>query len=391
MSQRKKTPYPGVFYRSAKRIGRKGTERVFYIVFKKNGKTIEEKVGRQYSDDMTPAKAVSIRADRIEGKRLSAKEQRAAVEAKRQAEACRWTISRLWGEYKAHRPDLKGIKADESRFALYLAPLFGDKEPSEIYPLDVDRLRLKLLKGKSPGTTKNVLELLRRIINFGVRKHLCVAPKFSIEMPRVDNLKTEDLTKAELQRLLESIEREINHGGSIIAANMMRLALYTGLRRGEMFKLKWEDVDFHRGFITLKNPKGSQDQKVPLNDGARKVLSSHPQIDGSDFVFPGRDGGQRTDIKKAVNRIKERAGLSKNFRALHGLRHVYASMLASSGHVDMYTLQKLLTHKSAAMTQRYAHLRDESLQKAASVAGGIIDKARSGKQRTNTAKRRMSR
>jgi len=41
-----------------------------------------------------------------------------------------------------------------------------------------------------------------------------------------------------------------------------------------------------------------------------------------------------------------------------GLRHVYASMLASSGQVDMYTLQKLLTHKSPAMTQRYAHLRD---------------------------------
>ena len=58
------------------------------------------------------------------------------------------------------------------------------------------------------------------------------------------------------------------------------------------------------------------------------------------------------DIKKQVNRIKERAGLPSNFRALHGLRHVYASMLASSGEVDLYTLQKLLTHKSQAMTQR---------------------------------------
>lgn len=61
-----------------------------------------------------------------------------------------------------------------------------------------------------------------------------------------------------------------------------------------------------------------------------------------------------------------------DFRPLHGLRHVYASMLASSGQVDMYTLQKLLTHKSPLMTQRYAHLRDESLKRASNLAGSII-------------------
>ena len=80
------------------------------------------------------------------------------------------------------------------------------------------------------------------------------------------------------------------------------------------------------------------------------------------------------DIKKQVNRIKERAGLPKDFRALHGLRHVYATMLASSGEVDMYTLQKLLTHKSPMMTQRYAHLRDETLKRASNLAGDIISK-----------------
>ena len=57
---------------------------------------------------------------------------------------------------------------------------------------------------------------------------------------------------------------------------------------------------------------------------------------------------------------------------MHGLRHVYASMLASSGQVDLYTLQKLLTHKSPAMTQRYAHLRDEALRQASDLAGDLI-------------------
>ena len=56
---------------------------------------------------------------------------------------------------------------------------------------------------------------------------------------------------------------------------------------------------------------------------------------------------------------------------LHGLRHVYASTLASSGKVDLYTLQKLLTHKSPLMTQRYAHLRNEALMDASNVISEI--------------------
>ncbi|HQC19863.1 MAG TPA: tyrosine-type recombinase/integrase, partial [Smithella sp.] len=71
----------------------------------------------------------------------------------------------------------------------------------------------------------------------------------------------------------------------------------------------------------------------------------------------------------------EAAGLPADFRPLHGLRHTYASMLASSGKVDLYTLQKLLTHKSPVMTQRYAHLRDEALRNASTLAGQIIDAA----------------
>ena len=123
-----------------------------------------------------------------------------------------------------------------------------------------------------------------------------------------------------------------------------------------------------------RDPKGGPDQIIPLNDSARQLLEHHPKSK-SEFVFPGRDGKQRVDIKRSVNRIKEKAGLPKDFRALHGLRHTYASMLASSGQVDMYTLQKLLTHKSPLMTQRYAHLRDETLRRASNLAGNIIEKA----------------
>lgn len=104
---------------------------------------------------------------------------------------------------------------------------------------------------------------------------------------------------------------------------------------------------------------------------ARHVLESIVNRD-SDYVFPGRNGGKRADYRRIARRVKEKANLPKDFRPLHGLRHNYASRLASSGEVELYTLQRLLTHSSPQMTQRYAHLRDETLMKAASLADGML-------------------
>ena len=93
---------------------------------------------------------------------------------------------------------------------------------------------------------------------------------------------------------------------------------------------------------------------------------------GSPFVFPGRGGGKRKEFKLMPRRVRKKAGLPDDFRPLHGLRHTFASWLASSGAVDIYTLQKLLTHSSVQMTQRYAHLADEALQRAAAVADDLF-------------------
>jgi integrase len=162
-----------------------------------------------------------------------------------------------------------------------------------------------------------------------------------------------------------------------MVANFMKMALFTGMRRGELFRLEWGDVDFDRGFIHIRTPKGGQDQKIPLNQAVKELLEAHPRT-GSLYVFPGRGGRERLDIFKQVNRIRQAAGLPKDFRPLHGLRHTYASMLVSSGQVDLYTLQKLLTHKSAAMTQRYAHLRDGALRRASELAGDLLGQVMNG-------------
>ena len=76
----------------------------------KDGKLIEEKVGRQFRDHMTPAKASKIRAERIEGRDLPNRVKRELERKKKEQELNRWTIDRLWEEYKRYRPDLKGIR-----------------------------------------------------------------------------------------------------------------------------------------------------------------------------------------------------------------------------------------------------------------------------------------
>jgi len=373
--KRIKTDYPGVYYREADRIGKKGIEKVFYIVFKKDGKFYEEKVGRQFADDMTAARASRIRGERFEGKRQSRKEIREADKVKK------WTIDNLFNKYISDRQEGKSKQVDNGRYDKYLKDSLGNKEPKNLVPLDADRIRKKLLKELSPQTVKHVLNLLTWIINYGVNKGHCIGLSFRIEKPTVDNIKTETLTDAELKRLLQVLDKSEN----IQVANLVRIALFTGMRRGELLNLQWPDLDFDRGFIAIRNPKGGKDQVIPMNDSAKSVFENHERTK-SQFVFPGKGGEKRTTVQKAIEKIKMEAELPEDFRPLHGLRHVFASMLASSGQVDMYTLQKLLTHKSPLMTQRYAHLRDETLKNASELAGDILSKIGLKKEGDNVKK-----
>jgi integrase len=365
--KRKRTNYPGVYFIEGTSVATGKPELIYYIMYRRDGKLIEEKAGRQYQDDMTPAKASRMRSLRINGSEMPNIEQRKAKEEQKLTEQNRWTLNRIFVEFVNHKSHLKSLRDDVSRYKNHIEKTYGDKEPAELSRFDFDRIRINLSKTHQPATVKQVLVLLKRIINFGVNMGLCKPTEFKIEMPKVNNLKTEDLSPTQLRRLLEVL----NENSDKQASNIMKLALFTGMRRSELFNLQWEHIDFDKGFIKIQNPKGGKDQIIPLNDSTLQVLNDHPRYK-SPYIFPGRTGGRRDNITKAMNKIKERAGLPKDFRPLHGLRHTFASMLASSGQVDMYTLQKLLTHKSPMMTQRYAHLRDETLKRASNLAGELI-------------------
>ena len=145
------------------------------------------------------------------------------------------------------------------------------------------------------------------------------------------------------------------------------------MRKNALLSLRWDDIDFDFGFITLRGvvAKKGKTERIPLAAAARAILKDIPRTT-NEYVFPGKSGGARHEFKRVAKRVKEKAGLPEEFRPLHGLRHTFASWLASSGEVDLYTLQRLLTHNSPQMTQRYAHLADSALQRAASVADKLF-------------------
>ena len=127
---------------------------------------------------MTAAKAARIRAERIEGKSLSNKARREKKAKEKLIQE--WTIKRLWKEYIETKPKTKGFIIDDQRFKNHLEPILGDKKLEDLAPLDLDRLRIKLLKEKAPQTVKSIMALLKRISNFAKNKRLCKGIDFKI-------------------------------------------------------------------------------------------------------------------------------------------------------------------------------------------------------------------
>ena len=355
---RQKTNYPGVFFKEVRRVGGKGAEKSYYIIFKLNGKNVEEHVGYQYRDAMTPSKAAQIRNQRIENRRQSKKEIRAESE---------WTFQKLWDKYVEHRKRKnKGAgptRADVSRWTFYLKDTIGHIVPGNLKPAHLDPVHEKLYS-KAAGTKYSVLQLINRLGRFGHKQQLTVGISFHIELPKVDVERTEQLSESQIINLLEVL-----HADGSQVAQLMELCLMTGMRRGELLKLEWEDVHLDQAFLTIRKPKGEKTVSIPLNDAAKSVLEPLRKDSGS--VFDELQNRSEQWIVLHGKLLIAKAGLPDDFRPFHGLRHSFASALASAG-VPLFHVSQLLTHKSLQMTQRYSHLSNETLAGASSVISDIV-------------------
>jgi integrase len=284
-------------------------------------------------------------------------------------------IDEVWGKYlswaKQHK---RSWEKDLQRWQMHVQPHLNGKKMDVITTYDVHFIikRMRLKRAYAPATIKHVIVLVKRVYNWAAEMDLYSGqnPASKIKIPKLNNEITECLTKDEISRLLETCDSWINQR----AALLVKFALFTGLRRGELFNLKWENVDSKNGWIYLSGTKSGKDSHLPISDEALKILreaKKHSPYPDCPYVFPNRRGDKRTTISKIWTRIKKRAKIDHEFR-FHGLRHTYASYLASSGKVSQYTLQKLLTHKTPQMTQRYAHLFDETLREGANLLPELI-------------------
>ena len=285
------------------------------------------------------------------------------------------TLQQLWGRYLPWAQQTKKTwKCDHYNYETHLKPRWGNKALDAITSMDVERLKLDLKRrlnkfGRpfTPATVKHQLVLLNRLYNLAKRWKLYQGanPMENVEVPKLDNQKTEFLSDEELSRLLAVLE-DWPFGDS---AAFVKFCLFTGFRRGELFKLRWSHIDFDRGLVTLPDPKGKKTVTVPVSQPALDVLRDL-NATSSPFVFPGKDGKQRVDFKGPWKKIRKAAGLPADFR-FHGLRHNFASQLISNG-VDLAVVGKLLSHKQAQTTMRYAHLRPDVVRAAALKSGELL-------------------
>lgn len=133
------------------------------------------------------------------------------------------------------------------------------------------------------------------------------------------------------------------------------LSLNTGIRRGEAFNLRWDDVGLDQANLTIRAAKTHLTRHIPLNSEASAVLKAwRKQNPKSDLVFPSHSGTRLDNIRRSWAGVLKGAKI-KDFR-WHDLRHTFASNLVMAG-VDLNVVRELLGHTDIKMTLRYAHLR----------------------------------
>lgn len=363
--------WPGVYcYESTDRRFDDKPDVCYVVAYKVETKKRWEKVGWR-SEGYTPQAAAEVRADRVK-KARHGEDVKTAREIARERIMTDRTIDELADAYFEAKGDtLKGVVTDRNRYEKHIRPVLGGFRASKLSPLDMARLR-KAMEGRATATIWNALEMLRRVVNYGCKAGLCPALNFTIEMPQKDNEVVEYLEPEQAARLRDVLAEWPSRD----AARMLEVAMFSGMRRGEVFKLRVGDLDFRAGLICLKDPKGGKTVSVPMNPITRAALEDQltwkaEAFPKSSFVFPGKDGGQRVACS-AASRIKQAAGIPARFRIFHGLRHHFAVTLANSGEFTLDMIGELLTHKSVAMTRRYGQFLPDAKKRASDKAAELL-------------------
>ena len=243
----------------------------------------------------------------------------------------------------------------EQRRANLLSNYFKGKFLHEITTKMVERYINMRLQYVKPATINREIAFLKGLYRkFNEWQYLKFNPMKEIRFLKEPPGRVRYLEEDELKRLFSALENFPLHFKAIVL-----LALYTGLRKGEILSLKWGDIDFNNEIITVTQTKNNERRVIPLNHQVIKILKKLPIDLRSRYVFVNPHTGKPfVDVNRQWYKLLKIAGI-EDFR-FHDLRHTFASYLAMSGESPL-VIKELLGHKSLAMTQKYSHLSHKQL------------------------------
>lgn len=214
---------------------------------------------------------------------------------------------------------------------------------------------------RSPTTVVRYIASLSHAFSIALKEWEWINenPVLKINKPRLPQGRIRFLDESEKDRLLKVCK----DSASTSLFPIVVLALSTGMRKGEILTLRWEDIDLDRGTIFLQTTKNGDRRVVPLVGLPLELLKKIKSAKQTKLVFPSlKDPNTSIDIRSAWESALQKAQIT-NFK-FHDLRHTAASYLAMN-QASLLEIGALLGHKTVQMTKRYAHLSDNHICKTA--------------------------
>lgn len=272
--------------------------------------------------------------------------------------------ARYLDEHAATRKKATSIKNDKRLIDSHLLPALGTRKAAAITRADVAALHHKLRL--TPYEANRMLALASKML--GLAERWGLRPDGSNPAKNIDRYKEEKreryLTGVEVSRLWKLLHSEdALRCASPTAIAAIKLLILTGRRLNEVLKLEWGWLDLDNRVMSLPDTKTGA-LRIPLGLAAVELLRELKGTSAaSRYVFPGRVADQPIiNLQKPWGRLRAKADL--NDVRLHDLRHTYASVGAGLG-MSLPMIGKLLGHKEAATTARYAHLSQDPVKVAA--------------------------
>ncbi len=273
---------------------------------------------------------------------------------------CKKTFGDLKTEYLkwCEKIGQKDVRSKKQRAKVIEDIFKKDTQLSTITRAKVENFqadRLSSLSTKSgevlkPATVNREMALLKHMFTKATEwEWISQSPAKGVKLKKENNRRLRYLTPEECKQLIEACPSQT-------MKQVVTLAIHTGMRRGEILNLKWDNVNLRDKFIELtgSDQKNGERSTIPLTATALETLRSIPRRLDSKYVFTGKTSDKPFyDLKRQFEKAVENAKLAGV--TFHILRHTCASHLVMAG-IDLVSVKEIMRHKSIDMTLRYSHL-----------------------------------